>query len=137
MTHDINSYFLLIHPPLCIVSYGLMAVALSMNFKYKPETDKKWFLKIKILLCTAWVLLLLGIVTGAVWAEIAWGQYWSWDPKETASLVLFIFLSIYSFIVFIRPEWKWVQVGAGVVTLLSIGFTISLNWIMTGLHSYV
>jgi len=137
MTHDINSYFLLIHPPLCIVSYGLTVVAVAMNCAYKPDSDKKWFVKIKVLLSTAWALLLLGIITGAIWAQIAWGAYWSWDPKETASLVLFIFLSIYSFIVYLKPRWKWVQVVLGVTTLLSIVITISLNWIMTGLHSYV
>lgn len=35
-------------------------------------------------------LLTLGIITGAVWANSAWGSYWSWDPKETWSLITWL-----------------------------------------------
>ena len=38
-------------------------------------------------LTTGFPLLTLGIITGAIWAENAWGSYWSWDPKETWSLI--------------------------------------------------
>jgi ABC-type transport system involved in cytochrome c biogenesis permease subunit len=37
----------------------------------------------------AWIFALLSLVTGIVWAQIAWESYWSWDPKETLTLLLF------------------------------------------------
>jgi cytochrome c-type biogenesis protein CcsB len=37
-----------------------------------------------------WPLFTLGMITGSIWAEIAWGTYWSWDPKETSSLITWV-----------------------------------------------
>ena len=60
------------------------------------------------------IFLTLGILTGAVWAETAWGDYWSWDPKETASLITWF---IYPALLHARlvqgwqgrpsPGWQW------------------------------
>ena len=42
---------------------------------------------------SAWLLTFLGLLTGMIWAQIAWGNYWSWDPKETMTLLLFLAVS--------------------------------------------
>ncbi len=128
---------LFIHPPLCIVGYGFLLAAFLANIAYKPDKKTEWDNRLRAAIVIAWLLMLGGIFTGAIWAQMAWGSYWSWDPKETASLVLFIFMSIYGAIIFAKPKWKWVQLGAGVAALVSVVLTISMNWLISGLHSYV
>ena len=77
------------------------------------------------------------IITGAIWAERAWGSYWSWDPKETWSLVTWIIYAIYLHLR-IRRGWE----GKAAATFAVIGFVcviftyIGVNTFLPGLHSY-
>lgn len=48
----------------------------------------------RVLLYPALYLLGLGIITGAVWANVSWGRYWAWDPKETWALVTFLVYAV-------------------------------------------
>ena len=78
----------------------------------------------------------LTIILGAVWAETAWGRYWSWDPKETASLVTWFIYGAYLHARVMRG-WR----GNRASWLLLIGFLATLltyfgNLIFGGLHSY-
>lgn len=78
----------------------------------------------------------LVIVLGAVWANIAWGRYWGWDPKETASLVTWLLFAGYLHARVLRG-WR----GAKAATLYLIGFLAVLftffgNYFLGGLHSY-
>jgi cytochrome c-type biogenesis protein CcsB len=80
--------------------------------------------------------LTLTIILGAVWAETAWGRYWSWDPKETASLVTWFIYGAYLHARVMRG-WR----GNKAAWLLVIGFLATLltyfgNLIFGGLHSY-
>jgi len=80
--------------------------------------------------------LTLTILLGAVWAETAWGRYWSWDPKETASLVTWL---IYGAFLHARVMRGWR--GDRAAWLLVIGFVATLftyfgNYVFGGLHSY-
>jgi cytochrome c-type biogenesis protein CcsB len=80
--------------------------------------------------------LTLTIILGAVWAETAWGSYWSWDPKETASLVTWFIYGAYLHARLMRG-WR----GNKAAWLLVIGFLATLltyfgNLIFGGLHSY-
>jgi cytochrome c-type biogenesis protein CcsB len=79
----------------------------------------------------------LGIITGAAWANEAWGSYWSWDPKETWSLITWF---IYASFLHARIVRGW---RGRRTALLSIGgfgaviFTyLGVNFILSGLHSY-
>ncbi len=84
------------------------------------------------------IFLTLGILTGAVWAETAWGRYWSWDPKETASLITWF---IYAALLHARlvQGWQgrpiaWLAVaGFGAVLFTYIG----VSFLLPGLHSYL
>ncbi len=76
------------------------------------------------------------IVLGALWADIAWGSYWSWDPKETASLVTWLLFAGY-FHARVMRGWR----GRRTALILIIGFAAVLftffgNYIFSGLHSY-
>nr|QCI04592.1 cytochrome c biogenesis protein ccs1 [Apoglossum ruscifolium] len=82
-------------------------------------------------------LLTLGIIAGAVWANEAWGSYWSWDPKETWALITWIIFAIY---LHSRLNQSWQ--GKKPAVLASIGFIIvwicylGVNFLGKGLHSY-
>ena len=82
-------------------------------------------------------LLSLGIITGAAWANYAWGTYWSWDPKETWSLITWFIYAAYLHARFTRG---WHGTRAAVLSIL--GFTaviftyFGVNFLLSGLHSY-
>ena len=83
------------------------------------------------------LFLSLTIVTGAIWAENAWGSYWSWDPKETWSLVTWIIYAIYLHLR-IRNGWKGKTAAVfAVIGFICVLFTyIGVNTLLPGVHSY-
>ncbi len=82
-------------------------------------------------------LLTIGILSGAVWANEAWGSYWSWDPKETWAFITWLVFAIYLH-TRLTKGWK----GTGPALIASGGFIIvwicylGVNLLGTGLHSY-
>ena len=81
--------------------------------------------------------LTLGIISGAVWANEAWGAYWSWDPKESWALITWLIFAIYLHARLIKG-WS----GQKTATIGSLGFVIiwvcylGVNFLGKGLHSY-
>jgi cytochrome c-type biogenesis protein CcsB len=81
--------------------------------------------------------LTLGIISGAVWANEAWGSYWSWDPKETWALITWLIFAIYLHSRLIKG-WQ----GKNAAILGSLGFFViwicylGVNFLGKGLHSY-
>jgi cytochrome c-type biogenesis protein CcsB len=82
-------------------------------------------------------LLTIGIVTGAVWAEYAWGSYWSWDPKETWSLITWL---LYAALLHQRLTVGWRGKKAAIMAIVGFGavlFTfLGVNLLLEGLHTY-
>ena len=82
-------------------------------------------------------LLTTGIIAGAVWANEAWGAYWSWDPKETWALITWFVFAAYLH-ARITKSWQ----GKRPAILASIGFVVvwicylGVNFLGKGLHSY-
>ncbi|WP_218080162.1 c-type cytochrome biogenesis protein CcsB [Anthocerotibacter panamensis] len=82
-------------------------------------------------------LLTVGIIAGAVWANEAWGSYWSWDPKETWSLITWF---IYAAYLHARLTQSWQ--GKRPAILAAVGFVavwvtyLGVNFLAQGLHSY-
>lgn len=82
-------------------------------------------------------LLTIGIIAGAVWANEAWGSYWSWDPKETWALITWLIFAAYLHSR-ITKSWQ----GKKPAVLASIGFVVvwicylGVNFLGKGLHSY-
>jgi cytochrome c-type biogenesis protein CcsB len=89
------------------------------------------------MIAIGWPLLTGGIVTGAVWANSAWGTYWSWDPKETWSLITWFVYAIYLHSRYVRG-WKGTQMAViSAVGFLAVIFTyLGVNLVLSGLHSY-
>merc|ERR1712086_220132 len=82
-------------------------------------------------------LLTVGIIAGAVWANEAWGSYWSWDPKETWALITWLVFASY---LHARLTKKWQ--GQKAAALGALGFIVvwvcylGVNFLGKGLHSY-
>ena len=82
-------------------------------------------------------LLTVGILSGAVWANEAWGSYWSWDPKETWALITWLVFAIYFHTRFTK-NWS----GTKPAVIATMGFFVlwicylGVNLLGTGLHSY-
>ena len=103
----LNSYWLPVHVMLLFIGDAVFAIAFGAGIMYllqEKEVKRKRlgaiFKRLPSLevldeinykcLTVGFPLLTLGIITGSIWAEYAWGSYWSWDPKETWSLITWL-----------------------------------------------
>jgi cytochrome c-type biogenesis protein CcsB len=78
-----------------------------------------------------------GLIFGAIWADQAWGKYWSWDPKETWSLITWLLYAFYLHSRLMRG-WKGKKVAiVAVIGFVAVIFTyLGVNLLLSGLHSY-
>ena len=103
------------------------------NFTHSEKLDTLSYRSILV----GFVLLTLGLISGAVWANEAWGTWWSWDPKETWALISWLFYAAY---LHMRISKGWQ--GRKPAILATTGFFIVLicyigvNFLGVGLHSY-
>jgi cytochrome c-type biogenesis protein CcsB len=140
-----NNLLLTVHVAVAIVAYGSFTVAFAAALLYliQPEGGRWGLPKPEILdeigyraVVVGFPFLTLTVVLGAVWADVAWGSYWSWDPKETASLVTWLIYGAYLHARVVRG-WR----GNKAAWLLILGFGATLftyfgNLFFGGLHSY-
>lgn len=92
----LNTPWLAIHVSLVMTAYallGLTFVAAVAGLVSPVSAERMRRLSLAALYPAEW-LLGMGIITGAVWANISWGRYWSWDPKETLALVTFLIYAL-------------------------------------------
>jgi cytochrome c-type biogenesis protein CcsB len=145
--HLFEATFLNASAPLAIASW-VMVIALfwliwsqgmrlkSLLKQYMPPLDRLDDVTYRMI-AIGWPLLTGGIITGAVWANSAWGTYWSWDPKETWSLITWFVYAIYLHARYVRG-WKGTQMAViSAVGFLAVIFTyLGVNLVLSGLHSY-
>lgn len=83
------------------------------------------------------VFTLGGLIFGAIWADQAWGRYWSWDPKETWSLITWFVYAFYLHARFLRG-WRGRKIAiVAVIGFFSTLFTyLGVNLLLSGLHAY-
>jgi ABC-type transport system involved in cytochrome c biogenesis permease subunit len=136
----LKSNWLTIHVVTCFIGYAALTVAFisSAIFLCKRQKENAGLDKISYkMILFGFLFLTLGIVSGSVWANSAWGSYWSWDPKETWSLITWFIYATYLHIR-LRRGWK----GKGTAWLSVTGFSAMLftyfgvNFLLSGLHSY-
>ncbi len=133
--------------PMALVSWAVVLVLFwliwsqGMGLKnllkqYMPALDHLDDVTYRMI-AIGWPLLTGGIITGAVWANSAWGTYWSWDPKETWSLITWFVYAIYLHARYVRG-WKGTQMAViSAVGFLAVIFTyLGVNLVLSGLHSY-
>ena len=131
VTHELSNIMLYIHPPLAIAGHVLIFIFTIFLILY----DCKKEITIKLLGTIAWVFTFSGLVTGMIWAQLAWGSYWTWDPKETMTLILFSTFSI-SFLFFLENKYKitkWLSLFSCILVII----TVSISFVLSGLHSFI
>ena len=147
----LKSNWLVAHVITCFIGYAAFAVAfgLSLMFLFKRknmEGSKSFGLKFPEapvldelthrMVMLGFLFLTAGIITGAVWANSAWGRYWGWDPKETWSLITWF---IYATLLHVRLMRGWQGRRAAVFSIVGFGavlFTYFGVNLLPGLHSY-
>ena len=79
----------------------------------------------------------IGVVFGAIWAEVAWGSFWGWDAKETVSMITWILYAAY---LHARATAGWKSTAAAWINVFAMAMTIFnmtyVNTVIAGLHSY-
>ena len=149
----LQSNWLTAHVITCFFGYAAFAVSFGIGLMYlfkrldTPESSNI-FLKIipdsEILdelnyqmLVIGFLMLTLGIITGSVWANSAWGSYWSWDPKETWSLITWF---VYAAMLHSRmiSGWRGKKLAIfSIIGFVCVLFTyFGVNFVLAGLHSY-
>ena len=148
----LKSNWLIAHVVTCFIGYAAFAVSFGISILYITRESKRDIsgstqsllpdlrqldeINYQMVLF-GFLWLSLGIITGSVWADLAWGAYWSWDPKETWSLITWL---IYAALLHARTMKGWR--GNRVAWLSIIGFGCVLftyfgvNFLLGGLHSY-
>ena len=138
MAHELESIWILIHPPLAILGYAFTFLALkkAVELVSKGERDQEVRVKdLRISLTIAFGLTFLGLVTGMIWAWMAWGSPWSWDPKETATLFIFVALTGTYLINILKKPVLWQMIGL-IITSICILITVAISFLDIGLHSF-
>ena len=91
-----------------------------------------------IMLYPALTTLTIGIFVGAIWANVSWGTYWSWDPKEVWALITLLVYSApvhgQSFKSFSNPTFYNAYFAIAFITVLMTFFGV--NYFLGGMHSY-
>lgn len=138
----LQSNWLHIHVLTCFIAYAAFAISFFcgvfyfMDLRFLPPKRTLEEINYRSVVI-GFPMLSAGILTGAVWASYAWGSYWSWDPKESWSLITWI---VYAIFLHARYAKGWT--GKRVALLSIIGFAsviftyFGVNFVLSGLHSY-
>jgi cytochrome c-type biogenesis protein CcsB len=132
---NILSWILSIAVLFAIWRYGLVLKRVITKFNVTPDMlDEITYKSIAIGFP---IFTLGGLIFGAIWADQAWGVYWSWDPKETWSLITWFVYAFYLHGRTIRG-WKGKKVAmVAVIGFMAVIFTyLGVNLLLSGLHAY-
>jgi len=142
----LQSHWLEFHISTSFISYACFAISFGVGIAYlikqrnnpedslsKDRLDMIGYKSISV----GFPFLTIGIVSGSIWANIAWGSYWSWDPKETWALVTWIIYAIY---LHLRIFAKWRGKSSAITSIIGFACVIftflGVNYLLSGLHSY-
>ena len=128
-----------------VFSYSAFMISACVSLQYlrleKKDGDSDRLGRLDYLsyrmIAFGFLMLTVTILTGAIWAEQAWGAFWTWDPKETWALITWL---IYAAYLHLRLQKKWQGKRMAIYSLVGIVcvlFTfIGVNVLFVGLHSY-
>ncbi len=144
----LQSSWLVYHVITSFLGYGAFAISFGVSLLYllkrKPFPQNSLFPDHKTLedinyraIMVGFLLFTVGVITGAIWANYAWGTYWSWDPKETWSLITWI---VYAILLHTRYTGRLVgrkMAYVSIIGFVAVIFTYwGVNYLLAGLHSY-
>ncbi len=149
----LRSYWLAIHVTAAVISSGILLFAgvASVLYLLRSAHDSSgrmaWTSRLpeaSVLdrvayraTAVAFPIWTFAVITGAIWAEAAWGRYWGWDPKETTAFIAWV---VYAGYLHARSTAGWR--GQKAATVNVVGFAVMsfnlffVNLVVTGLHSY-
>ena len=147
----LKSNWLIAHVVTCFIGYGAFVVAFGVSLMYLLKNRSSGgkhrslnsFPKAKVLdeltyrmIILGFLFLSIGIITGAVWANSAWGRYWGWDPKETWSLITwFVYATLLH--ASVMRSWHGKRIAVlSIVGFAAVLFTYFRVNLLPGLHSY-
>jgi cytochrome c-type biogenesis protein CcsB len=149
----LQSNWLIAHVFTCFVGYAAFAVSCGTGIMYlvksldkgdSPNSLLATLPSLKVIddithkvILFGFIWLSAGIISGAVWANSAWGTYWSWDPKETWSLITWFIYASALHARFTRG-WGGKRIAwIAIIGFLAVAFTYyGVNFLLSGLHSY-
>lgn len=141
----LNSPLLSAHVSVIMMSFALLSLtflcaltAIIFHFVGKREYEAPLMVLSQLFLYPALAALGIGIFVGAIWANVSWGNYWGWDPKEVWALITFMIYAIAVHQVSIPSLQKPTAYHAFMlVAFLSIVMTyFGVNFFLGGMHSY-
>lgn len=124
-----------------IALYYLIVIPRKVPFEELPVEKKERATSLEKMMfnvvVVGFIFLTLLLITGAVWAEEAWGSWWTWDPKETWALITWIIYSIYLHLR-LKPAWRGRRgCYLAIIGFVAVLFTLfGVSYIFGGLHSY-
>jgi ABC-type transport system involved in cytochrome c biogenesis permease subunit len=138
----LQSYWLVLHVTLSFIGESFFVVAFVCAIYFLVSRDEQRRKRLDGLTYTSIVIgypifTLGALIFGAVWAQTAWGVYWSWDPKETWALITWL---VYTAYLHSRLVKRFRGRIAAVLAIAGFTFTIftffGVNYLLAGLHSY-
>src|SRR5947209_1593331 len=145
----LNSYWITIHVSAAITATGILLVSGAASVLYlagspvgarvgarlpDSATLDRLAYRTAVIALPVWTF---AIITGAIWAEAAWGRYWGWDPKETCALVAWV---VYAGYLHARATAGWRGRGAAWINVAGFGVMLFnlffVNIVIAGFHSY-
>lgn len=147
----LKSNWLIAHVVTCFIGYAAFAIAFGIGIMVLaapsgPPSDSGFLSRLPgkpvmdelmhKMVMFGFLFLTAGIITGAVWADSAWGRYWGWDPKETWSLITWFIYATLLHVRFMRG-WRGTRIAVfTVIGFAAVLFTyFGVNY-LPGLHSY-
>lgn len=136
----LNSPLLSIHVSIIMMSYALLSLTFIcgiMGICMRSHGEELQALS-RVFLYPALTCMGFGIFIGAIWANVSWGNYWSWDSKETWALITFMIYAVVvhtqSLPIFRKPLTYHIYITLAFLSIVMTYFGV--NYFLTGMHSY-
>jgi cytochrome c-type biogenesis protein CcsB len=151
LVQALQSYWLVLHVGLAVVAFGLFTVAAVVSALQIAAERRERQERVTVLppagtldrlayrlIAVAFPVWTVGpLILGAIWAEVSWGRYWGWDPKEVWALITWL---VYAAYLHARATAGWKGAKASAVSLLGYATVLfsyfAVNILFNGLHSY-
>lgn len=142
----LQSHWLEFHITTAFIGYACFAISFAVSLAYilkrtddpkasltKDRLDTIGYKSISI----GFPFLTIGIMSGAIWANMAWGRYWGWDPKEVWSLITWFLYAVYLHLRIVA-KWKGRPTAiTSIIGFIAVIFTFfGVSFLLSGLHSY-
>ncbi|NPB08460.1 MAG: cytochrome c biogenesis protein CcsA [Aquificae bacterium] len=143
----LKSYWLIFHSGVTVASYGFLGISavlglvslvlLLLPLRIKAQNFREMIRVNELSMLVGFVLLNIGNILGAVWANESWGRYWGWDPKETWTLVTILVYAIVLHLKYTPMYSHFTFIVLSVFAYFSVLMTyFGVNFLLSGLHSY-